>query len=419
MSMDRKLEKKNWIKRNLLYVLVGSTVFVLLVSFIFFSDHSSKLNLELDKITVEEVKKDVFQDYIAVIGTVEPIQTIYLDATEGGRVDDIYIREGTMLKKGDVILKLSNDNLRLEISNNESEVARAINDLKTMRVTLENQRISNKNQLIDLRYDLMKLERQYTYSKELFKSNHISKDEYNLAKENYERNKQHYDLLLQKSEQDSIFMKVRIEASEESVESMQSNLIVIRNRLNKLSVTSSVNGELANLKPEIGEVINYGTRIGSINILDSYKLRVEIDEHYISRIKRNLIGDCEFSENEYKAFITKIFPEVKEGKFNVYMEFKEKIPQEIRIGQTSRIRLELGESKEAVLVPKGGFYQTTGGQWIYVIDPTNSFATKKTIKIGRQNPQYYEVIEGMAPGEKVITSGYENYGNVDKLILKK
>jgi len=288
MSMDRKLDKKSWIQKNSLYVMGGTIALTLLIYFILFPDHRSKLNIEIDKITVEEVKKDIFQDYIAVIGTVEPIQTIFLDATEGGRVEEIFIREGTMVKKGDVIMKLSNDNLLLEISNNESEVARAINDLKTMKVNLENQKINNKTQLIDLYFDLLKLERQFNYSKELLKGNHISKEEYSISKENYERNKQHYDILLQKNVQDSIFMKLRLAASEESIESMQSNLKIIRNRLNKLMVKAPVNGELATLKSEIGEVINYGAKIGTVNILDSYKLRVEVDEHYISRVKRQL-----------------------------------------------------------------------------------------------------------------------------------
>jgi HlyD family secretion protein len=188
--------------------------------------------------------------------------------------------------------------------------------------------------------------------------------------------------------------------------------------LNKLSITAPVNGELATLKPELGEVINYGTRIGSVNILDSYKVRVDIDEHYISRVKLKLKAYCDFSGADYAASITKIFPEVKDGKFAVDMEFSGKIPQEIRIGQTSRIRLELGESETALLVGRGGFYQTTGGQWIYVVDKSETYATKRNIKIGRQNPKYYEVLEGLTPGEKIITSGYENFGTADKLVLK-
>ena len=213
-------------------------------------------------------------------------------------------------------------------------------------------------------------------------------------------------------------MESRLAASEASVESMQNNLYIIRGRLNKLIVRAPVSGELASLRPEIGEVISYGTRIGIVNILDAYKLRVDIDEHYLARIKRGLKGMCDFSDKDYLATITKIYPEVKEGKFAVDVEFDKNIPQEIKIGQTSRIRLELGESKQAILIPRGGFYQNTGGQWIFVVDKSGNFAAKRNIKIGRQNPNYYEVLEGLNPGEKVIVSGYDNFGDVDKLILK-
>ena len=416
--MDRPLDGK--IKRRkkiITYSSIGIVVLTIIAFFIF-RDNSSKLNVESDKITIEEVKKDIFQDYISVIGTVEPLQTVYLDATEGGRVEEIFIREGTMVKKDDVIMRLSNDNLLLEISNYEAEVARAINDLKTMRVNLENQQISNKTQMVDLYYDLLKLERDYKNNKNLVKEKYISETEFQLSKENYERTKKHYELLSKKNMQDSLSIDARIEASEGSVESMQRNMAIIRNRLNKLSIQAPVNGELASLNPELGKVIGYGTRIGTINILDAYKEKAEIDEHYIARVKLKLKSFCDFDGTEFMATITKIYPEVKEGKFSVDMEFAGKIPQDMRIGQTSRIRLELGASDTAILVARGGFYQSTGGQWIYVVDKANNMAIKRNIKIGRQNPVYYEIIEGLAPGEKVITSGYDNFGNVDKLVLR-
>ena len=306
----------------------------------------------------------------------------------------------------------------MEISNNEAQVAQAVNEVKSLRVNLENQQINNKTQLVDLYYDLLRLKREYKYNQELFKNDHISREQLDISHENYERNQKRYELLFEKSIKDSAFMESRLAASEESVESMQDNLNIIRGRLQKLTVRAPVNGELATLNPEIGEVITYGTRIGTINILESYKLRVEIDEHYISRVSRDLNGECDFSGKLYSAKIKKIYPEVLEGRFTLDMEFTKDIPEEIRIGQTSRIRLELGESKQALLIPRGGFYQSSGGQWIFVIDPSGDFAIKKEIRIGRQNPMYYEVLEGLEQGEKVIVSSYDNFGDVDKLILK-
>jgi HlyD family secretion protein len=412
--IDSSIKKR---KLRIKYSILG--VFALSIILIFlFRDNSSKLNVELDKITIDEVKQDVFQDFISVIGTVEPIQTVYLDATEGGRVEEIYIREGTMVNKDDIIMRLSNDNLLLEISNYEAEVARAINDLKSMRVNLENQQISNKSQLVDLYYDLLKLERVYRNNTMLLKDKYISNEEFLLSKENYERNKQHFELLSEKNTRDSISINARIAASESSVESMQKNLAIIQNRLNKLCVKAPVNGELASLNPELGQVIGYATRIGTINILDSYKLRAEIDEHYIARIKLKLTAFCDFSETEFTATVTKIYPEVKDGRFSIDLEFLGSVPIDLRIGQTSRIRLELGASETAILVPRGGFYQSTGGQWVFVVDSKDNIAVKRNIKIGRQNPVYYEILEGLKAGEKVITSGYENFGTADKLLLK-
>ena len=417
MGMDRQIEPKSWIRKKLKYVLMGTFVTGLIVYFIAFSDHSSKFNAETNKITIAEVTEDLFLDFISVIGTVEPKQTIYLDATEGGRVEAIVIEEGNMVKEGDVILELSNDNLLLEISNNEAQVAQAVNDVKTLQVNLENQNINNQTQLLDLYYDLLKLEREYNYNQTLFKDAHISKEELTLSSENFARNKKRYELLKKKAFQDSLFMESRLVVSEKSVQSMQDNLVIIRNRLNKLMVRSPVDGELASLNPKVGEVINYGQRLGTVNILDSYKLKVEIDEHYISRVQRNLAGEGDFANVSYLLKITKVYPEVVQGRFVVDMEFFNGTPKDIRIGQTSRIRLELGEAQKAMMIPRGGFYQNTGGQWIFVVDPSGKKAVKRNIKIGRQNPRFYEVIEGLQPGERVIVSGYESFGTADVLIL--
>ena len=418
-GMDKIIDNRGRKRKKRILMASGVTLAVIAILYIFLGDRSSKLNVSADKITIEPVAYDLFQDYIAVIGTVEPIQTVYLDATEGGRIEEIYLREGAMLKKGDDILRLSNDNLLLEISNYEAEVSRAINDLRTMRVNLENQQIGNRTQLVEYYYDMVKLERDYKKNILLEKDKYISREEFQVSKDNYERKKRLYELLSKKNFQDSASIDSRIAASEESVASMQKNLGIIRTRLNKLTIKAPVNGELATLNPELGQVISYGTRIGTVNILDSYKVKAEIDEHYISRIKLKLTAYCDFSGKDFQATIMKVYPEVKDGRFSVDLVFTGKVPQEIRIGQTSRIRLELGESKQALLVSRGGFYQSTGGQWIFVVDKSRSKAVKRNIRIGRQNPKYYEVLEGLEKDEQVIVSGYENFGNADQLILKE
>jgi HlyD family secretion protein len=417
-GMDRKLEKKRGITRkNIWYILFGALMITVL-AIIIFGDKSSKYNLDVSRITIEEVKKDIFQDYITVQGTVEPITTIYLDAVEGGRVEEILIEEGNMVKEGDVILRLSNDNLRLEITNSEAQVVRAINELRTARLQMDQTRLAYMQQIIELEISVAQARRMYENNKILREQEHISREEFEQSREAYESSRKLLDLVKENYRNDSIYRGIQINSLEASVESMEASMEIIQGRMENLNIKATGNGELAILNPEIGEVVTYGTRVGTINILESYKLRVDIDEHYIARVQRGLFGECDFASTPYTGVITKIYPEVAGGRFAVDMVFTDEVPPQIRIGQTSRIRLQLGESKEGILLTKGGFYQTTGGQWVFVLDENEEIATKRDISIGRQNPRYYEVLEGLEPGEKVIVSSYQNYADHDKLILK-
>lgn len=418
-SMDRKIEKKfKFFSKKTLWISIVSIIVLLVAYNLVFGDKSSKLNVDVEKITIAEITRDVFQDYIAVIGTVEPIQTIYIDAVENGRVEEILMEEGRMLKKGDVIMRLSNNNLILEISNVEAQIVQAVNQQRNAQLMMVQQQLSSETQLIETIRQLAQHERAYNNNIKLYEQQHISFEEFEQSKEQFNATKRRLKLLQEIQVQDSIFRKVQIESMEASVISLNRNLEIIKKRLDNLNIRASVDGELATLNPEVGEVITYGARIGTINILDSYKLRVEIDEHYIARVSRGLTGECDFASTSYPGIISKIYPEVQNGRFYVDMEFLAGIPPQIKIGQTSRIKLELGESKEAILIPRGGFYQSTGGQWVFVIDESEEFAYKRDISIGRQNPRYYEVLGGLEIGESVIVSSYDNFGNVDKLILK-
>ncbi len=418
--MDKIIQKKKWTLKKILWISVSSLFVLFIVYYIAFGPKGSRLNVEVDKITVEEVTQDLFRDYITVIGTVAPIRTIYLDATESGsRVEEIVMDEGSLLKKGDVIVRFSNTNLILDISNNEANVSRTVNELRSTRLNMERQTLDTRSQLIQLTYDLKDKERVYRNNKILFEQNHISKDEFERSKEAWELTTERLKLFRQSWIQDSISRITQIITLEEDAERLQKNLKIVRKRLETLEFRAPVSGELASLNLEIGQVIGMGTRMGTINVLDSYMLKVDIDEHYISRIVRNLTGDCEFSSKMFSGTIKTIYPEVRNGRFTVDMVFTDSVPKNIRIGQTSRINLELGESQKAVLLSRGGFYQSTGGQWVYVVDPSGDFATKRNIRINRQNPRYYEVVEGLNPGEKVIVSSYDNYNNADKLLLTK
>ena len=414
--IDPGIKRKRHLVRYALVLGVGLAVALLYARL---DGGRSTVTADVSKITLGKVRSDVFQDTVAVIGIVEPIQTVYLDATEGGRVEEIFIREGTQVKKGDAIIRISNDNLVLEISNYETEVARAVNDLRSMRVTLENQQHNNEALLVEYTYDLVRLERDMTNSEKLFQENMTTRNTYLLSKEEFEKMKRLHELLAKKSESDKVTFAARISAGEVMVESMQRNLEVNRKRLSQLMVRAPVDGELATLLPELGQVVHYGERMGTVNILDAYKVKAEVDEHYIARVRPKLKASCEFQGKENPAAVAKVYPEVSAGKFVVDLVFSAQVPEGLRIGQTTRIRIELGEAQKALLIPRGAFYASTGGQWVFVVDQAAGLAVRRAVKIGRQNPDFYEVLEGLTAGEEVITSGYEAFGDMSKVLLIK
>ncbi len=416
--MDRPIEKKNKITKKHIWIAILVIVVVFFAWNLLFGDKSSKLNVEKDKISITTVQESFFKNYISVNGTVEPITTVFLDAMEGGRVDEIVAEEGTMVKKGDLLVKLSNTSLILEISNYEALVSRTTNELRQARLLMDQQTLNSRSQILDVEYEIVKRKRDFKNNQILLDGNHISREEYEISKERLELAEKKLDLLKENLKKDSIFRSVQVNALEKSVERMQHNLVLVNDRLEGLNFRAPVSGELASLDLEIGQVLSRGQRIGQINILDSYKLRVEIDEYYISKVSRELTGECDFSGSLYKGRIIKIYPEVSGGNFYADMVFVDSVPKSIKIGQTSRIKLELGAPKTAVLIPRGGFYQSTGGQWVYVVDPSGKFAIKRSINLGAQNPRFYEVLSGLEPGEKVIISSYDNFGDAEKLILK-
>ena len=339
--MDRVIEKKKWTLKKVLWIGGGSALVLLIGYYLIFGDKSSRLNVEVDKITIEEVKEDLFRDYITVIGTVAPIQTIYLDATESGsRVEEIVKEEGSKVKQGDVIVRFSNTSLILDISNNEANVSRTTNELRSTRLQMEKQTLETRSQLLDLMFNLKEKERTFRNNEKLFQQNHISREEYERSKEAFELTSEKISLFRESWKQDSMFRLTQLRTLEDDAERLQKNLVVVRKRLEALEFRAPVSGELAALNLEVGQVIGMGTRMGTIHVLDSYMLKVDIDEHYISRIVRGLYGQCEFAGSKFKGEIKKVYPEVRNGRFTVDMVFTDDVPGSIRIGQTSRINLD-------------------------------------------------------------------------------
>lgn len=416
--MDKAIKKKKWTVKNITIYSISGLFAIFVIYTILFGDTSSKLNVETEKITISSVTKNQFQEFIPVTGTAVPIKTVYLDAIEGGRVEEKVIEEGTFVKEGDVLIRFSNTNLYLDVMFREAQVFEQINNLRNTRLAMENSRLQLQGQLIEFNYQIKQQKRSYKRAKELVKKELISPEEYDQICDEYEYLIQRKDLTLETHKQDSIFRGVQIKQLEESVERMTANLKVVKQKLESLEIIAPTSGHLTSLNAEIGESKSAGERLGQIDILDGFKVRVGVDEHYIARINKGQSGEFDFAGKNYKLMIKKIYPEVINGRFEVDMEFVDKEPENIRRGQTLHIRLALGDLSEAVLLARGGFYQKTGGQWVYVLDESGDMATKRSIKLGRMNPQYFEVLSGLEPGEKVITSSYDNFGENDKLILK-
>ena len=418
MGMDRKIEKKKGIRpKHIVYFLLASGFIALLV-FIIKSAGTSTFRAERDKLTISEVQQGSFNDYISLIGTVEPITTIYLDVEEGGKVLEKVIDEGEMVEKGNVIVRLQNNDLNLQILNTESQLAYQSNELRNTLIGMEQQKISNKQQLLSIDYELIRMRRNYEQNKELFDKGFISKEIYLVSKENYELSKQDRELRFERMVQDSIFRENQKIQMNSSLRNMQQNLAMVHQRLENLNVKAPATGQLGTLNLEIGQQINRGERIGQLHILDNFKVVAQVDEHYIDRVRRELTATFERQDRQFGIEVAKVYPEVRDGRFKVDLHFTGEIPDNLRTGQTYHIRLELGQPVDAILLPRGGFFQSTGGQWVFVLDESGNFATKRNIRIGRQNPLYYEVLEGLNPDDKVITSGYDVFGTNDRIEMR-
>ncbi len=418
-KMDKAIPKKKGLQKKHIGYIIFGIIIIVLFYMAFFTDRTSTYKVEKEKLIIETVIEDQFNDYITVPGTVEPISIIFLDAQEGGRVEEILIEEGSMVKKGDKILRLSNPDLYLNILDSEAQLAEKENFLRNTQVTMEQERISIKRELITLRYDIERKERVFQQNSVLIKDNLISKEEFIRSREDLDMARSSRDLFIERQKQDSIFRSVQVETLIANLDNMRRNLGLVRQRVENLNVRATVDGQLGLLVPEIGQSISRGANMGQINVLTSYKVTAQIDEHYIDRVRTQLTATLDRQGSEFNLVVRRVYPEVRGGTFEIDMVFRDSMPDNIRTGQTYYTSLQLGQPKVSVMVPLGGFFQETGGQWIYVLDPTESFATKRNISIGRKNPKYYEVLMGLQTGEKVIVSGYETFGKNEKLIFKR
>ena len=416
--MDKPIEKKKGIRGKHIAWIAGAIAFLVLMYMAFFAERTSTFRVEKDKLIIETVSENVFNDYITVPGTVEPISTIFLDAQEGGRVEEILIEEGSMVKEGDIILKLSNPDLYLNILDSEAQLAEKENFLRNTQIAMEQDRLQIKRELLNLKYDIERKKRNYDQNRMLMRDSLISVEEFIRSKEDLDMAIQSEELFVERQKQDSVFRSVQVDNLKNNLDNMRKNLSLVRQRMENLNVRATVDGQLGLLVPEIGQSISRGANMGQINVLTSFKVTAQIDEHYIDRIRTGLTATLDRQGNAFNLTVRRVYPEVRNGTFKIDMVFTDTIPANIRTGQTYYTSLQLGQPKTAILVPVGGFFQETGGQWIYVVDPSESYATRRDISTGRKNPKYYEILEGLQPGEKVIISGYDTFGKNEKLVFK-
>ena len=417
--MDRKIEKKPLYKRRNFQLGVGGGIIFLILIILILSDTGSKLNVDKDKITISEVRMGDFQEFIPVTGNVLPKTTVFLDAVQGGAVEKKYVEEGAMLKKGDKILKLSNTAVQLNALQQEALTYQQINESRNSRLSIEQNSINLKRNVLTVQLTYQQDKRNYERDKALWEKKLISKDNFEQSRDSYFNSIAQKKLAEENYQKDSIKSASQLQQIDESIQRLQQNLGLIRESIDNLTIKAPITGQLTALDAEIGQSKSVGERLGQVDVLDGYKVRAEIDEFYISRVNNGQEGSVEINGKDYRLVVKKVYPEVTNGRFQVDMYFKnDKAPTNLRRGQTLQIRLELGDLTKTLLLARGGFYQKTGGQWVFVVDPSGNYAVKREIKLGRQNPDYFEVLDGLKPGDKVVTSSYDTYGDIDKLVLK-
>jgi HlyD family secretion protein len=416
--MDRVIEKKKWSTKRILTIAGIVAVVALIAASYYFTSGNSKLNVDSDRITVSEIKKGTFQEFIPVNGVVLPLTTIYLDAVEGGRVEEKYVDDGAIMKKDQPILRLSNTDLQLGLVTQQTNVYNLLTQMQISKNAAQQNTVSKLNQITDVESELKEAERIYKLDKYLYEQKAIGSQEYQKAKNDYDYYVQKKALADKILQQDSVSTAQQANQARQSFEGSQNALNVMRQKVGDLIVRAPIDGQLTSLDAEVGQTKNKGDQLGQIDVLSGFKVRVDIDEHYISRIFTGLKGEFDFADTTYQLVIKKVYTQVTNGRFQVDMEFVGNVPKGIRRGQTLQIRLALSDETQAVLLPKGGFYQKTGGNWIFKVSADGKKAYKVDIQLGRQNPDYYEVLEGLKPGDKVVTSSYENYGDMQELVLK-
>jgi HlyD family secretion protein len=416
IHMDRTIKKRTWTPKRI--ALAGGSALVLaLLVYVALGDTRSKLSVATDKILVSEVQHGDFQEYIVVNGSLEPMHTVFVDAREGGVIKSVVQRSGAIVKANEVLLTLSNSSLELDVLNRESQLYEQLNNLRQTRLLVEQNELSLQNQLAEIQYQLQLLKPQYERNKKLVESGAVSKQDWEAIRENYDYNLRRFKLVSRQYVSDSAYRSIQIKQLDLSEERMTRSLEAVGEILDNLTVRAPISGQYSAPDLQMGQTVTAGFRLGQLDVLDQFKARVSIDELYLPRVAVGQSGSFDYDGKTYKLRVVRIYPTVVGGRFDVDMDFSEPAPKAARRGQTIRVRLEMSNPGQALLLPVGGFYQSTGGNWVFVVNASRNRAVKRTIRLGRKNAEYYEVLEGLQPGDRVVTSSYENYGTNEVLVL--
>ncbi|CAN5695641.1 efflux RND transporter periplasmic adaptor subunit [soil metagenome] len=415
--MDRLVKKKKWSTKRIISWSVATGIVILIVSSILLGSGKSRLNVDLERITISEIKNGAFTEFIPVNGIVLPQTTIYLDAMEGGRVDEVLVEDGAMMKKNDPIIKLMNTDLELDLSNRETAVFQVLTEMQNTRNQAHQHTIDQLNMMAEVDNALTEAKRVYELNKKLYDEKFIAMQDFIATENAYKFQVKRKNLSEQTLMQDSISTKQQLAQMNESYKRMQDALELMKRKVGDLIVRAPVDGQLTSLDAEVGQSKNKGERLGQLDVVGGFKVRADIDEHYISRIYIGLKAEVIMGDSNYALVIKKVYTQVNNGRFQVDMQFENKVPKGMRRGQTLQLRLAMSDETKALLLPRGGFYQQTGGNWIFKVNDGSTKAYRIDIRLGRQNPDYYEVLDGLKPGDKVITSNYENYNDMQELVL--
>ncbi len=416
--MDRIIEKKKWTPKRIAVIAAAVLFGLFIIYLLFFRDKGSRLYVDKGQITIAHVEQGRFQEFIPVDGVVQPLVTIYVDAVFGGRVEEIFVRDGATVEEGDKILRLSNLSMEMQYIQQENHALEVLNNYQNTQLSLERNKFALESQLADIDYQLDIARKDYERKKQFYSQDVISLEEYEKAERDYNHALRRLDIAKRTMQHDSVYTVTQLSSIKGSIDRMQENIRMLNRNLDNLIVRAPISGQLSSFNSEVGETKNAGENLGQIDQMDGFKLRARIDERYVSRTYIGQPAEFEYAGNTYRLEISKIYSNITGGAFEVDLHFIEETPEALRRGQTIQLRLQFSGIAEALIIPRGGFYQETGGNWIYVLDASASQATKRRIRIGRQNIHHYEVLEGLEPGEQVIVSSYDGFGAKDRLIFK-